>query len=147
MPDFCFHLISCEKAVRFSPNFIYTFLLTRSRFMTSLKQSYGPWFMSEFHFRSVSLEQMDRIWPNFINAFILTRSVSIGFLPVIFYKFVTKLQICKKVGPWLATEFCFCAISWRQMDRISSNFVNVYILIRYMLGLLSSIFCLFVTEV
>ena len=32
------------------------------------------------------------------------------------------------------------------MDRISPNFVNVYIFIRYMLGLLSSIFCLFVTE-
>ena len=32
------------------------------------------------------------------------------------------------------------------MDRISPTFVNVYIFIRYMLGLLSSIFCLFVTE-
>ena len=30
------------------------------------------------------------------------------------------------------------------MVRISTNLVNVYIFIRYMLGLLSSLFCLFV---
>ena len=38
----------------------------KSLFFANLKQSYGPWLMSELGFYSISWERIDRIRPNFV---------------------------------------------------------------------------------
>ena len=49
-------------------------------------------------------------------------------------------------GPWFTPKFRFRSISWKQMDRISPNFIYAFILTRSTLGLLHIIFHTFVPE-
>ena len=95
-PKFPFRSIFWEQIDRFSQNFIYAFILTRSSlgcyrlFLADLHQSYGPWLTPKFCFRSISREQTDWFSPNFIYAFILARS-SLGLLHKIFLTFIPEL--------------------------------------------------------
>ena len=49
-------------------------------------------------------------------------------------------------GPRFMPKFCFRSISWKQMDRISPNFIYAFILTRSTLELLHIIFGTFVPE-
>ena len=80
MPKFCFRSISWEQINRFSPNFIYAFILTRSSLglLHIIFYTLGPWFTPKFCFRSISREQIDWFSPSFIYFFMLLL-LSAGF--------------------------------------------------------------------
>ena len=132
--DFCFRLISLEKTDRFSLNFIYSFILPRSRFMTYCN-------------RVMALDSCQNFFrtngQNLTKLYICIYIVKIRVNRI----FTCSLsQICNKVMAldWQHNLFLLNILSKNGQN--FTKFCKCIKFIRSMLRLLSSIFCLFVTE-
>ena len=66
--------------------------------------------------------------------------VSLLKIYINFHKFITSY------GSWWMSEFCYCSISWEQIDRIWPYFAYALILSRSRSGLLHINFCKFIME-
>ena len=116
-PKFDFHSISWKPIDKFSPVFIYGFILTRSS-LGLLCHFLHIQCKPKFRFRSISWEQID-IFSPFFYGFVLTRS-SFGLLHVI----ITHLY--QGYGPWFTAKFHFRSIYWKPTNRISQFFMDSY---------------------
>ena len=128
--------VSWEQMDRISPNFKYALILTRYKlgllriFFPHICNRVMPFYS---HQNFLSAKYLEYKWTDFhkilIYAFTLTRSKK-GLLHIILRTFVTEYWPFIHIM-W---EFRFRSISWKQMDRISPNFIYVFILTRSRLG-------------
>ena len=104
-------------------------------FFENWYQSYGPWFTPKFRFRSISWEL------TYFHQILYMHSYWQDLGWDCYMSFIRNLY--QSYGPLFTPEVPFHSISWKQMDRISPNFIYIFILSRSPLWLLHIIFRLF----
>ena len=144
--EISFRSISWELPDIFSPNFIYTLILTRSclgllhLIFRKLVPELWPFIYAKILLPLNYFEPIDRISPNFIYAFILARS-SLGLLHVIFSTFAPEL------GPLIYAKILFLLnILRRNWHIFTKLYIYAFKSTRSNLGLLHVIFQKFVPE-
>ena len=120
-PKSRFRSISWEQIGRFSPNFIYAFILTR--FILGLLLVIFRTFVPE-------------LWP------LIYAKIS---FPHIILR-TNWLIFVLELWPLIYAKFGFCSISWEPIGRFSPNFIYAFILTRSNLGLLHNTFWVNVLE-
>ena len=125
---------------KFSPNFIYAFILTRSSLgsLHVIFHTFVPEFLpliyAKISFPLNISEQIDRFSQNFIYTLTLMTRSRLELIRIIFCTIVLALW------PLIYAKICFRSISLEQTDRFSLNFIYVFILTKSKLGLLHIIF-------
>ena len=98
LPEFCFRLISWEQIDRFSPNFVYALILTRSRLrllhliFANSYQSYGPWLLQYFDSAQYPDNKLTALPSSFVHVYALILTGSrLGLLHVILRSSIPEL--------------------------------------------------------
>ena len=146
--EFRFSSIYWELIDRISPN-LYAFILTRSSFgllhiiFCAFVSEVWPLIYARISFPLNIFRTTGQNSQNFIYALTLTRSrLELGIIHINLRTFVAELW------PSIYARISFRSISWKQIDRISPNFINALLLTksRLELELLHIIFRTFVAE-